>query len=708
MPAADVEFVVDAVQDASYAYAVATRATMNGADVDEQVAKVTPSTTSAVAGTEVSVEVAAMAGYELADVVAVDATGGAVVLTRAASSVTEGGFTFTFVMPAASVDFTVTVVAVGAEATTRATSLAVDTGAVHALQTNEAYRTGTLMYSTIVFSGSAFGADKYYMTSELESFNYPEMYQQTYSTSDGLHEYTGLVLSDLITYLGASGLTDDTPVVIECADGTVAEFSWNQIYSLAYNAYDANDYSVARGVPVVLAFGADGVPNTDGAISVVGGSYKTADGEGFTFPTLGHVTRIAVGDNIDYSQHVWGQYTDYSNVRGTSAVTIRVTQGGEVLSEMAFSYNQIEALARENVDLRQAGQFTTRIYESDQTSYSGAYTDYYEGYDLYSLLVAAGVPYAPDANVQFYQNDGTRTDDWKTVNVSLGYIAGNGAGGVGDYSDYVVDYASTEDSATVSAADGIYGVRPMIAYGKAGLPLCCSSGSAGVVSGMYNYRGPLIAILPQNATEGGTYVGTSTSAACYLSTIEVELPQDFVETNPGNGDGDDTIGSLDDFATEFLGGSLRMDCMNADESIDVSKTSLRMGYKVTLPAGVKAEDCTWYWEYGLDADSLIYTRSGKAYAEGDNGSFVTNLVFTGIGSSNFGKELYSRLTVSFTSGGKVYTTTSDVDARSVNDVAEKILASKTATQAEKDYAALLAPQVALVPQSATTRNKEQL
>lgn len=401
---------------------------------------------------------------------------------------------------------------------TYAPSFPVTDAAIHLRSADVRYRTPTLLYETITFSGSGLGAENYFTTTEVESLNSSAFYEQSYSIlGEGVHTFTGLPLADVISQLGAD-VTASSAILIEGADGSSYQCTWSELVSGAYGAYDAAGTLQTSGLPALLACGHDGTPNANGAFSVVFGQTSADDDNASR--RIEHVTRIAVGDDVDYCQHVWYPYNVEKYMTGANDLHIRIFRGDNLVKETTFSYLEIEAMARGDRSGIQRGMFSALVYDDDEDNHSGPFTDYYEGYDLYRLLEKAGVPYEPEGTVQFYQTSSFGLENsWKTVNVSLGYLAGNGPAGKGDYSNNVVHYG--RDGETNTGGAPIRGVRPMLCYGKNGLPLMHFSGSPGVNN--FNYRGPMIAMLPENAAEESHYVQGDTVSSCYIGLIEVYL-----------------------------------------------------------------------------------------------------------------------------------------------------------------------------------------
>ena len=200
---------------------------------------------------------------------------------------------------------------------------------------------------------------------------------------------------------------------------------------------------------------------------------------------------------------------------------------------------------------------------------------------------------------------------------------------------------------------------------------------------------------------GGTFSGSSKMIRNYYDdsnrgnasvsggTFSAEVPADccaenFAPAKTTDASGNVTYGVSSEVATmEFLGGSLRM-----DYGVSYDKTCLRFGYHVDLPEGATLQ--SWSWDARFGADSTkTYTINGVNKVQDANGNgFTANLVITNIGKSYYSEMDAVRMTVVFkTKNGDVVTCTeSDFNQRSVNAVANAIVKSGTATDAEINYA----------------------
>ncbi len=551
MPEGDVEFVVEADKVEGFEYKLSAEVLYNDESAPSEAGSVSfeverasaePEASGGEVGTvakegdSVTALIAVASGYQVREVDFTDVYGVPVQASRV------DGLKYTFTMPASDVVCTVELEDTGSLAAAQAESESVNGAATHVATSDpERFAKADLLYQTVVFSGSMFTPDDPWMTYELEQWKNPGLYQQTYSIADeGVHAYTGIDVAKMLRSRSNAEIPADTPISFEAADGTVLSTTYGQLTSLAYSGYDAAGQPFVRGLPVLLYFGVDGVPNEGGAMGIVFGQESPADDN--ASKRIVGVRRICVGDDVSSMQHVYAPYNDFDRICGGKAndqngytnLTVRVYQGGTgsqdkgtLVSEKVIGLDQIESMASADRANIGRGYLAAYLYEDRTSATTGKYTDYYEGYDLYKVLQAAGVPAVPGAKVQFYQTGmNGLANSRETVDVSLDYLAGNGAAGVGDYSGNTMSYNDAEDSGSGPTSGTMTNVKPLLLYGKNGLPLVWSSGTYGVGAYNYNYRGPMAAFLPQNTAEGGDHVGDKSVISCYLGLVEVYVPGD--------------------------------------------------------------------------------------------------------------------------------------------------------------------------------------
>ena len=300
-------------------------------------------------------------------------------------------------------------------------------------------------------------------------------------------------------------------------------------------------------------------------------------------------------------------------------------------------------------------------------------------------------------------NNGTVTLDGGTFERS------KEAGTLKPYKDQGNSWYTVQNNGTMTVNDGVT-VRNAGGYSS---NLCNADDSHAkltISGGDFTSGGTAPAVLFTSSYEtaedslkvtGGTFSGSSKMIRNYYDdsnrgnasvsggTFSAEVPADccaenFAPAKTTDASGNVTYGVSSEVATmEFLGGSLRMDY---GDSYD--KTCLRFGYHVDLPEGATLQ--SWSWDARFGADSTkTYTINGVNKVQDANGNgFTANLVITNIGKSYYSEMDAVRMTVVFkTKNGDVVTCTeSDFNQRSVNAVANAIVKSGTATDAEINYA----------------------
>ena len=204
---------------------------------------------------------------------------------------------------------------------------------------------------------------------------------------------------------------------------------------------------------------------------------------------------------------------------------------------------------------------------------------------------------------------------------------------------------------------------------------------------------------------------TVTSAAAKVnSTVDVsggtftkEVPAEycadgFAPAKTTDASGNVTYGVASGLVN-FWGGSLRMDKYeNADGTFNTDEADLRFGFNFDLPAGAKRTAFGFDW--GISKSSLerhvdgVNVRDAKTQRldtdpEGVSGT-ISNLVVTNIPKDNFGTVIYAQMWVTYELNGVSYTIHTDVQSRSVSEIATKIMdAGKTDSKEYKYASALL-------------------
>lgn len=180
-------------------------------------------------------------------------------------------------------------------------------------------------------------------------------------------------------------------------------------------------------------------------------------------------------------------------------------------------------------------------------------------------------------------------------------------------------------------------------------------------------------------------------------TFSAEVPADccaenFAPAKTTDASGKVTYGVASGLVN-FWGGSLRMDKYeNADGTFKTDEADLRFGFNFELPEGAKRTAFGFDW--GTNKSELkrhvkgvnvrdAKTQPLKTDPEGVSGT-ISNLVVTNIPENNFGTVIYAQMWVTYELDGVSYTIHTDVQSRSVSEIATKIKDAGDAGKIQKD------------------------
>lgn len=230
------------------------------------------------------------------------------------------------------------------------------------------YGAGDYVYTAVTFTGSELDKETVYSVKELE-----EMAQETDLGYEGSYsmltrgsifsqgEFTGIKLYDLLMELGLDeNADDDTDVLFISMDGYVIAKELKEIRDDLGNTYESmeNEEPAEENVPVILAFGTEGVPLT-GPVSddQLGTELTEAEGYEEDINNSGGPVRLIAGQasSDDYNaplnakwirKIVVGKQTDHDKHQGKEAekecIDVVVKEKGEVKTEKSFTYADIE------------------------------------------------------------------------------------------------------------------------------------------------------------------------------------------------------------------------------------------------------------------------------------------------------------------------------------------------------------------------------
>lgn len=366
-------------------------------------------------------------------------------------------------------------------------------------------------------------------------------YSQRYSflDADGTRStgvYTGIDIGAyLMRYYNLNpNLSDSTQVTFIASDGKKVALTVGELRTPQRNSYciadDASGYAkrgdfTARGVPIMLAASKDGVPfaiGDGGPLKLIVGQ-KDFDDENGTL-VLDDVRKIVVGNDaaVDTSMHDAAPFSRHLE----EYVLIDVYRNDELVEEgVRLTLREIEDCMKDNPTSRESvWANAARFSDGGVWSGYGDEPDHYQGVNIWTALQAklglTEYDLAYEGATATFCEEPFQGNNRYTpvVTTSLRYLAG---GENGDYRDNAVTYGGRITS----------GVPAQLTTAKNGMPLTKFSNEQGTVEEIYNFRGPIMAMLPLNAEEGvvqkpevieGGYE-TSAYAVSFLGKIILHL-----------------------------------------------------------------------------------------------------------------------------------------------------------------------------------------
>ena len=259
---------------------------------------------------------------------------------------------------------------------------------------------------------------------------------------------------------------------------------------------------------------------------------------------------------------------------------------------------------------------------------------------------------------------------------------------VPQYAKYIInciDAAWKDGSATVSIKGGTFGHDYSNSPEGAGTSYL-APGYASVANGddtygvklaegaylLQDYRSGDQASWTYPAKEGMAFAGWYKDAAfttpCTASDVEGAAYAKFVPITD---------------LLQFKGGSLRM-----DKGVPSESTYLRFGYTKAIPEGTTYIENGWYYKRLSAPTSGDRRLVAYNNALNNDGTITSNLVFNGVAKNYYTANFTEKAFVKYMTvdGTTVEAVEDAYHSRSVNEVADAILAHPMASKAEKDYA----------------------
>lgn len=444
--------------------------------------------------------------------------------------------------------------------------------------------------------------------------------------------------------IGEALAAENSVAQITATDGTITR------YATLQNAVDA----VEKGQTVTL------LSNTTESITISEGQTVTLDLNGYTL----------TNEDKEYTITNKGTLTIEDSSAAETGTVDNISHGRSAI------YNEVGATATLN------GGTYTRSKENGGSKEENGGNSYYtllnrgtmtindgvnvnqgaEGNSKYSSLVENGWyngnQNTTKASSKMYINGGTfngglnvvKNDDYGVLEITNGNFKNSAQNCV-----FNVNVATISGGTFVSEQDSTVYSRYYDGGMNAG-KLTITGGTFTPAKGTYAVYGYDDQVT--TTITGGTFKVANSAAV--VNTALTEGSYVPVKDEQGNV----TVEKDETVTVEFLGGSLRKDFE------DFTQTSMRFGYKITVPEGVKA---SWYWNYGTNKTNLKGMVEGTSKKVLGDNQYASNLVVTEIPSRNYGTTIYSQLHVTYEKDGKTYSYIVPIEERSVERVAKAII-----------------------------------
>ncbi len=368
------------------------------------------------------------------------------------------------------------------------------------------YGKGNYLYSSLTLTGTAMGRERIISVKKLESLAYDKSrslgYCGTYSmVTNGAEfsksNFTGVKVYDLLLYYGMDdSLPDDTSVTFKSVDGYTNKLTLEDLRVPKYNSYSAfgMDYNVTEGMPVIVAFGSNGLPLV-GPTGSQSTSYKVPAAGGYSekADNAGGPLRLVIGqtssDNFNanscskwLSEIIVGDEAEYVKNQGEAAdkkgLTVNVYDSNDkkILTK-DFTVGEIQDFSDE------ANAFKVKKFYTA--------SGFYEGAVIWKLIERKMDLPVYLGKVTFNYKDGSRET------IYMRYLRNVN----GDFENYYNKIGNRKVTA----------VKPMLAYGKNGKPIG---------------DGDIYAMLPANGKEKKKYTRKE------IKSIKIKLNKYKEATNP--------------------------------------------------------------------------------------------------------------------------------------------------------------------------------
>lgn len=483
--------------------------------------------------------------------------------------------------------------------------------------------------------------------------------------------------------------------LINCIDSAYKDGSANvAISGGTFAGFDPNvspEQKVDGKVPSFAAPGAGITKNEDGSFTAAAGmTAQILDKDGNSvkaYNTLAEAVAAAEdGQTVTLLTDV------EQNTQLTTDKSITLDLNGKIIKISGYTANKAQVSVKGDLTIQDSSEAQTGKICSDYTGTSGRVVSVENGGKLTiegGTITTEGMSNSGSAvyiasGAEVNMTGGTVRVDAKRMNFAMNVKGSTGV------------FVMSGGSVIAEAGDGT----------ETNITAISGSSSSTIQISAGTVSGPQAVLASRSATTitGGNFTGSIAVKNGSISggTFTTEVPADycadgFAPAKTTDASGKVTYGVASGLVN-FWGGSLRMDKYeNADGTFTTDEADLRFGFNFDLPKGAKRTAFGFDW--GTIKSDLNRHVKGVNYRdaitqrldtdpEGVKGT-VSNLVITNIPKAYFGTMIYAQMWVTYELNGVSYTIHTDVQSRSVSDIATKIMNAGQTDSKEYKYASAL-------------------
>ena len=484
--------------------------------------------------------------------------------------------------------------------------------------------------------------------------------------------------------------------LINCIDSAYKDGSANvAISGGTFAGFDPNvapEQKVDGKAPSFAAPGTGVTKNEDGSFMAAAGmTAQILDKNGNSVKAYNTLADAVAAAEDGQTVTLLGDVEQNSQLTIDKSITLDLN--GKIIKISGYTANKAQVSVKGDLTIQDSSEAQTGKICSDYTGVSGRVVSVENGGKLTiegGTITTEGMSNSGSAvyiasGAEVNMTGGTVRVDAKRMNFAMNVKGSTGVFVMSGGS--VIAEAGDGTETNITAISGISSSTIQISAGTVSGPQAVlASRSATTITGG-NFTGSIA--VKNGSISGGTFAAAVPAEYCAGG---------FAPSKTTDASGNVTYGVASGLVN-FWGGSLRMDKYeNADGTFNTDEADLRFGFNFDLPEG--ATRTAFGFDWGTSKSSLdrsvdgVNVRDAKTQRldtdpEGVSGT-ISNLVVTNIPKDNFGTVIYAQMWVTYELNGVSYTIHTDVQSRSVSEIATKIMdAGKTDSKEYKYASALL-------------------